>query len=211
MAGCQQQKLLELDHHFILSCKGDELFKSCTLLCLRKEKGLSVWTAYKRQMIAFSWCDKKALNMLMNCYKWPAASTQWKNGRPVPNIILGYHSTLGFVNQANPYFPLPLPALYIQAHTCPISDHPLHHHCLIFLNTQFSPQGVAHIPISVKKQGTCIICAAACSKDHRSCTHICSGCSTEIHLIYLHDGHKDFLTCHHRVDLSCFTSLTEEK
>ena len=48
------KRLLELDHHFILSCKTDELFMSCTLLHLGKEKGTSAWTTYKGKMITFS-------------------------------------------------------------------------------------------------------------------------------------------------------------
>jgi hypothetical protein len=222
---------------------------SPVLLHLGQEKGTSAWTTYKGKMIAFSWCNRKAHNMLTNYYKWPVASAEWRNGRPIPNITHGYHSTLGFVNQANTYH---LHYHFLHQtfkHTCTqfqtiffiaiINSWILHSHInerkILYHNflhelakalaaasgnqqTQDhqqkstapdSHQG-AHIPILVKKWGTCVICTATSSKDHRSCTHICSGCSTATHPIYLHHGQKDCFAQHHGVNLCCFALLREK-
>jgi len=76
--------------------------KQHTLAHLSDQKGASVWKSSKKGLLAFSWRDKKPLNILMNCFVRPQ-SGGWKNGWQVPNIIMSYHSTLGFVDQANAY------------------------------------------------------------------------------------------------------------
>jgi hypothetical protein len=244
------KRLLELDHHFILSCKANKPFKSCTLLHLGKEKGASAWTTYKGKMIAFLWHDRKALNMLTNYYEWLVASAEWKNGRPILNIICGYHSTLGFVDQANAYHLHYCFLHQMFKHTCTqfqtiffitiVNSWILHSHinerkilycdflCELTealaaasgnqqtqdhqqkLTAPDSHQGGVHIPILAKKWGTCVVCTATSSKDCGLCTHICSGCSTATHPIYLHHSQKDCFTQHHGVDLCHFASLREK-
>jgi hypothetical protein len=39
-----------------------------TLACLGAEKGASVWKSSKERLLAFSWWDKKPLNILRNEY-----------------------------------------------------------------------------------------------------------------------------------------------
>ncbi|ELR20274.1 uncharacterized protein ACA1_320080 [Acanthamoeba castellanii str. Neff] len=87
-------------HHFLFSCKANYLFKQHTLPHV-KVKGDSAWTSSKKRLLVYSYIDKKPLNMITNDNKRPLATREFKDGRAVPNIIAGYCSTLGYINQVN--------------------------------------------------------------------------------------------------------------
>ena len=83
------------------------IFKDILHPKLEEQRGARSWCSVRRQVLAVSWCDKKILNLLTNCYDRPRTQKKQKTKEGlkirVPQVVEDYRASLNFVDRANAY------------------------------------------------------------------------------------------------------------